>query len=177
MGKSITNLTRLHLARLFTGVGVEVGVDAGAFSKIICEENKGVKLFGVDPWLQGHHCKPEFSQETVDLIKAEAIRRTEGHDWTPIRKFSVDAAKDFEDESLDFVYIDGLHDYESASADIKAWYPKVKKGGILSGHDYVKGYNDKWFGVIQAVDEFVKLYSLDLTIWGKAKSPSWSVFK
>ena len=53
-----------------------------------------------------------------------------------IRKTSVQAAKQFKNGSLDFVFIDGAHDTESVCADIDTWYPKVKVGGIIAGHDY-----------------------------------------
>lgn len=55
---------------------------------------------------------------------------------TIIRKTSVQAAKQFKNGSLDFVFIDGSHDTDSVCADIDAWLPKVKAGGIIAGHDY-----------------------------------------
>lgn len=55
---------------------------------------------------------------------------------TPIRMASVDAAKTYSDESLDVVFIDAGHSYEAVKADILAWYPKVKRGGYIAGHDY-----------------------------------------
>jgi len=66
-----------------------------------------------------------------------------------IRKSSSDAAKEFEQESVDLVFIDANHSYESVKNDIDLWLPKVKRGGVLSGHDYSIGF----FGVIQAVSE------------------------
>jgi hypothetical protein len=66
-----------------------------------------------------------------------------------IRKSSSDAVNDFEDESIDIVFIDANHSYESVKNDIDLWLPKVKTGGVLSGHDYSIGF----FGVIQAVNE------------------------
>ena len=66
-----------------------------------------------------------------------------------IKSHSLEAVKKYEDESIDFCFIDGSHEYSDVKADILAYLPKVKKGGILSGHDYDK----IWSGVIQAVDE------------------------
>lgn len=63
---------------------------------------------------------------------------------------SVEASKLYEDNSLDFVYIDAAHDYESVKQDLIAWYPKVKKGGLFGGDDYSGG----WPEVNKAVDEF-----------------------
>jgi len=68
-----------------------------------------------------------------------------------IRGYSLDLVDDYEDESIDFCFIDGSHEYEDVKKDIEAWLPKIKKGGILSGHDYDKS----WVGVINAVDELL----------------------
>ncbi len=67
------------------------------------------------------------------------------------------AAATFPREHFDFVYIDADHSYEAVKADIEAWWPKVRMGGVLAGHDYTKPHqvNQAHFGVIQAVDEFI----------------------
>lgn len=72
-----------------------------------------------------------------------------------IQKNSVEAAREFNDKSLDFVYIDADHSYKAVDQDIKAWLPKVKDGGIIAGHDYVKpAEEDKVdFDVIGAVND------------------------
>ena len=49
----------------------------------------------------------------------------------------MDAVKDFENESIDFVYIDGNHGFKFITEDIYEWSKKVRKGGIISGHDYI----------------------------------------
>ena len=72
--------------------------------------------------------------------------------YKPIRSPSVEAASRFEDNTLDFVFIDASHEYEDVKNDINAWLPKVKNGGILAGHDYYLG-DDYFPGVKKAVDE------------------------
>ena len=79
---------------------------------------------------------------------------------------SLEVCKEIKPASLDFVFIDADHCYESCSADIKAWYPKVRKGGVVSGHDY----SGRHQGVCRAVDEFCeehkyRLRRLTQCIW------------
>lgn len=64
------------------------------------------------------------------------------------RESSLEAAESFDDASCDFVFIDASHEYEDVRDDLVAWYPKVKSGGVLAGHDY------HWPGVSRAVKEF-----------------------
>jgi GR25 family glycosyltransferase involved in LPS biosynthesis len=70
---------------------------------------------------------------------------------TPVRAVSWEGAAYYADESLDAVFIDAAHDYESVTKDLKAWYPKIKKGGVFAGHDYRQDC-----GVFNAVNDFFK---------------------
>jgi len=129
-----------------TGLGVEVGVQNGLFSAEILREWKG-DLKCVDIWTDN-----EQYQTSLSRLGPERC----------IKGRSVDVAKTFADGSLDFVFIDAGHSYEDVRDDLEAWYPKVREGGIMSGHDYAE-YQD--FGVIQAVDEFALAhgYKVELT--------------
>jgi predicted O-methyltransferase YrrM len=131
---------------------VEVGIYKGKSILYLAEglNNKGVdvELYGVDTLLgsvEHNDAKNEILTKYFDNI--EPLR----DQITTIVTTSLQASKLFENESLDFVFIDASHDYENVKADILAWMPKVKKGGILSGHDY----NKHWPGVMQAVDEII----------------------
>ena|SRR3972149_4271881 len=74
---------------------------------------------------------------------------------------SLDAAKLFEDNSIDLIFIDADHGYESVCQDIKVWLPKVKSNGILMGHDY----DNYWPGVMRAVDEMLHPVKMEGRIW------------
>ena len=112
-------------------VGVEIGVDRAHFGMKLALA--GLKVYGVDPYMQYIEWKAKNSYRSHE---DEARRNTQGLDYTIIKKTSMEALKDFEDESLDFVYIDGNHTLPYIAADIFGWERKLKKGGIMSGHDY-----------------------------------------
>jgi hypothetical protein len=133
----------------FVEVGSWKGKSASFLAVEIINSNKNIELFCVDPWFGGEQYGLPTSNG--DSVYNEFINNIApvSHVIKPIRMTSEDASKQFEDESLDFVFIDGLHDYESVKNDISYWYPKVKVGGIISGHDYCVGW-----GVIPAVDEW-----------------------
>ena len=80
---------------------------------------------------------------------------------------SVDFAKTIPDNSLDFVYIDANHSYACVMDDMTAWTPKVRSGGIVSGHDYDIA------DVKKAVDEYIAKHQYELYITDDAVSPSW----
>ena len=139
-------------------VGAEIGVDRGLFAADICKANPGVKLYGIDPWLDYPEYGENYVQHYADECHAEAVQRLAAYDVTLIQKFSQEAVKQFDDGSLDFVYIDGNHAYQFVLDDITAWAPKVRLGGIVSGHDYCRPRNRnrwKFQGVIRAVNEYV----------------------
>lgn len=121
-------------------VGVEVGIDKGEYGIKLCEA--GLKVYGIDPYIAYDAYK---APESYESHLEHATKNLKGYDYTIINKTSIEALKDFEDESLDFVYIDGNHTLPYITMDIFGWERKVKKGGIISGHDYafVRGPREK----------------------------------
>lgn len=116
--------------------GVEIGVDKGKYSQVLC--SAGLKMYCVDPWLYyGDYPHPR-GQERLDFLHDHSKRLLEPMGATIIRKTSMEAVKDFADNSIDFVYIDGHHGFKYVAEDIWEWSKKVKHGGIISGHDYAK---------------------------------------
>lgn len=77
-----------------------------------------------------------------------------------INKDSLKTLGRFKDKSLAMVFLDASHEYEFVSKEIRAWYPKVKPGGIFAGHDY----DASWPGVVTAVQEFAAENNLKLEI-------------
>ena len=147
------------------GTGVEVGVLRADFSFHILSKWRGEKLYLVDGWRHIPGLEdvnnPDHNGHLDSMAKAMMKIYTFGERATMIRELSVPASKLFQDCSLDFVYIDAGHDYKSVSADLEAWFPKVKRGGLIMGDDYAEGYwegpeKKKFtkFEVIKAVDDF-----------------------
>lgn len=136
--------------------GAEVGVFAGYYSEVLCKAMPGLDLTCVDIWGWGKYQRAE----------EECIARLKPYNVKIIKEYSVEAAKKVEDASLDFVYIDGAHDYENAKADIEAWAPKVRVGGIIAGDDFYDFPSGKG-GVMRAATEYTSHYhfNLKLTDW------------
>ena len=116
-------------------IGAEVGVHKGQYSQKVLRRIPGLKLFLIDLW-EAYPGYKDFEKTTIIKSYAEAQERTKGHDVVFIKEWSHVAADQFEDESLDFVYLDANHAYEFVVRDLAKWAPKVRKGGIVSGHDY-----------------------------------------
>jgi beta-1,4-mannosyl-glycoprotein beta-1,4-N-acetylglucosaminyltransferase len=125
---------------------VEIGSWKGRSSShmavMIANGSKQIKFDCVDTWegSEEHQANAKFEDPDVLSNKLynvflKNMKPVEGY-FNPVRASSLDAAKQYADGSLDFVFIDAAHDYDNVKADILAWAPKVKSGGILSGHDY-----------------------------------------
>lgn len=166
------------LRRLPAGnlVGAEIGVYRGDLSARLLRARPQLRLLLVDAWAGSAGASDSYkasgdrrafdSPEKMDA-HYEATRRAvafAGKRASIVRSFSTAAAVMVEDASLDFVFIDADHSYEGCSADIKVWWPKVKPGGLLCGHDY----SAAWPGVRRAVDEAVDAHDWGLTIGGAA---------
>ena len=144
------------------GTGVEVGTQHGVFAKVIAKGWCG-NIYCVDLWPDEEIF--EVAQSNLDDPRFKLFRGD-----------SVETAAQFVDGGFDWVYIDADHHYENVKRDIEAWYPKVRAGGIVAGHDYVD-YLD--MGVIQAVNEFAAEhgYEVGLTTkdqpWNGVQFPTW----
>jgi len=160
---------RLELARHFAELGfksgAEIGVAEGRYSEILCQNIPGLKLIAVDNWDSYRTTRRTLTNKmTGEELTGE---RLAPYNATIIKKPSLDAVKDIPDESLDFVFIDADHTYQAVKNDIREWSKKVRKGGIVSGHDYYVFPKSGNRGVIDAVDEYVKEHGLELltTAW------------
>lgn len=120
-------------------IGVEVGVFKGEFSKTLLSAWNG-RLYMVDPWRGlGEEYVDKTNHKHHSTIFQDAMESISGYEnrGIMIRALSEEAVDLFEDNSLDFVYIDGNHAYSFVKQDIELWWPKLKSGGILSGHDFI----------------------------------------
>jgi hypothetical protein len=136
----VKGASRLHLPAIFAEMGfttgAEIGVWAGEYSEWLCKGIPGLSLTCVDPW-QAYHDYPDHrDRDHISSVYAHAMKRLEPYGVTVIRKMSVDAAKDVPNRLLDFVYIDANHGFEYVVADLAAWIPKIRSGGVIAGHDY-----------------------------------------
>ena len=142
-------------------VGAEIGVEYGSQSTRFCRENPGLKLFCVDSWEPYDFDRAhELGYYVMDPVKnfERAKEVLAPYNVTFLKGYSMDVVKTIPEESLDFVYIDANHYYEFIKEDLVEWSKRVRKGGIVSGHDYYVSPN---CDVIQAVDEHVKEYGID----------------
>lgn len=179
---------RIELAEYFRDKGykkgAEIGVCEGRYSKILLDTIPGLELIGVDPYEPYDNSTARRNPQNIEGKLEQARELLGGYpNYNLIIARSIEVAKLIPNHSLDFVFIDGLHDYDSVKADIEAWYPKVRYGGIVSGHDYYQGKSGK-MGVMKAVDEFVEKHGLELqtTEWDEEayrddRQPDWFIEK
>jgi predicted O-methyltransferase YrrM len=179
--KNRTELAK-YFGELGFKVGAEIGVAYGNYSKVLLDNIPGLKLYCIDSWtaIEGYDHR---GWKFVEMF-AQVQKVLSGYNCEFIKKFSMDAVRDFKDGSLDFVFIDANHRYEYVKDDIREWAKKVRIGGIVSGHDYYTREGSDVLGVIQAVDEYVKEhgYELKLTPWATGvpkddRQPSWYFIK
>jgi predicted O-methyltransferase YrrM len=134
----------------FVEIGVWKGGSTAFMGVEIVNSKKKIKYHAIDSFegSQEHgDVKDWLYKEASDNLKP----LTDMGIVNLIKGYSLDVVDNYEDESLDFCFIDGSHEYDDVKKDIIAWLPKVKKGGILAGHDY----DVVWKGVMNAVDELL----------------------
>lgn len=149
---------RHRLAELFNEFGytegVEVGVRRGGSAQIWFENNPKLHLTCVDPWA----AHKRWKQDKQDEFFKMAVENLTKYNVDILRMTSMEALQKFDDESLDFVHIDGNHDFDFCCPDIIYWSMKIRKGGMIVIHDYIHFHRA---GVIAAVDAYTHTHHID----------------
>jgi SAM-dependent methyltransferase len=159
-------------AKLGFTKGVEVGVRWGYYSRTLCSRNKKLHLVSVDPYSVGYQ---DIRAARVGMKKHEriykaALERLKPFNCKLVRKTSLEAVLDFPYESIDFVYIDGCHQFDYVMCDIIEWGKRVRRGGVISGHDYYRFINAN---VVDAVDIYCRIHKVNKINITDEKTPSW----
>ncbi len=152
-------------------VFVEVGALFGSSASVIVVESlnqkKEIELHVVDPFkrmdgqgllFNGFLGRNGCSKKFYDKFEYYMTKYGLLQHLTVHKDTSANASKSFEDASVDFVFIDANHTYKSVKANILAWHPKIKRGGIIAGHDYKIAVKrgrrpPKQKGLVEAVNE------------------------
>lgn len=140
----------------------EIGVEVGKYSECLLNGIPNLKLYSIDPWETYNSYRIGIKDKVSEYYK-QATERLKGR-CEIIRKFSIDASKDFADESLDAVFIDANHDLVNVINDVDVWSKKVKKGGVMIGHDYFNQICEhERIDVKTAIDAWVSCH--DIKTW------------
>lgn len=160
----------VDLAKLFAELkckrGVEIGTDQGEYAEVLLQTIPNLELICADPWkaeayVKGEQPESREDQTFFDKRYEETKERLKNYPNVDIwRCTSMQALEGVIDGSLDFVYIDGNHDFLNVTLDIHHWLKKLKPGGILAGHDYVRYPSRKFNHVQKVVNAYTTAYHL-----------------
>ena len=157
---------------------VEIGVFKGEYSKVIHTSVNFKHMYLVDVF-EGNTGSGDKDGENMCYVQLEDVYKslTEFYNEknvTLIKGYSHNVIPTFQDNFIDFIYIDADHTYESVKRELNSVYSKVKIGGIISGHDYC---SVKFPGVVRAVIEFCTEKNLQVTYITQDKLPSFVIYK
>jgi len=162
----------------FVEVGTWKGTSAAFMAVEIANSGKDIQFDCVDtfegsPNEPSHLVDPSVINKTLYEEFIDNMKPVEGF-YRPVKMTSIEAADCYDDQTLDFVFIDAMHDYESVRSDIIAWFPKVKVGGIISGHDFnhEMDANGQDFGTGKAVRELLTGFVTPPWCWAFVKQPN-----
>jgi len=191
--QTLKGISRPSLFDLFRELGYkngcEVGLEKGKNAQEMFEHIPDLHLYGVDPYRQHAFCSyietamsRRWDNAYLQRVKEQAMGRLGHRNFTLLEDFSEEASKQIEDNSLDFVYIDGDHSYDFVMMDVIIWGRKVRKGGIISGHDYYYDNNKEGrrAKVTHAINDYTKVHGINFFITDEDhyvlrgdKYPSW----
>jgi hypothetical protein len=140
--------------------GAEIGVADGRFSRVLCDSIPNLRLLCVDPYLRYEGNTRGGQQEQHDGNWDKAHDRLHGFNVLFMRQKSIDAAASVPAGALDFVYIDGNHDFDFVIQDLIHWSARVRSGGIVAGHGFYH-FPRRRAGVVEAVVAYTAAHDID----------------
>ena len=153
--------TREELLRILpkNGIVAELGVDEGDFSQSILSINMPKKLHLIDLW-----GSKRYNQNKRKSVEKRFSKNIESTKVEINLGLSTEVAGNFKENYFDWIYIDTAHSYKITIEELESYRKKIKKGGIIAGHDYILG---NWnglvrYGVIEAVYEFCVKYNWEI---------------
>jgi len=172
----------LHTLKTLRSVdeAIELGVANGEHSSLIYKILNPKKLYLIDAWGLDEAYRELTNENVDDLYPSleKTRKRFEGKEEVQIiqGKTTTEYLK-FGDHKFDFIYIDADHRYGAVKQDLTNWFPKLRIGGVIAGHDYNKKINNQ-YGVMQAVTEFKddnKNKIKQITIFGSGGDAGWLI--
>lgn len=169
-------IEKLNYPKVFYEVGSWKGRSTCCMAQLLKQKNIPVKLYAIDTFLGSGE---SIHNQEIENLKRKNLTLYDvflsnildcGVDdiVVPIKSTGEEACSKVENNSVDFLYLDAAHNYNSVKNDINMWIPKMKKGSIISGDDYVAC----WPGVIKAVNEIFKDLEKEVDIF----ETQWRVF-
>lgn len=181
----VRNVSRIALSKVFFELnftrGAEIGVEQGEYSETLLENNPSLNLYSIDAWQAHSGYRDHTNQSKLDNFYQITQDRLSqfGNRSIIMKGYSMEVLEFIDDESLDFVYIDADHSFVTVTNDIYEWSKKVRKGGIIAGHDYITGMDH--IHVPYVLEGYMKAYKirpyfvLNSDIEGEI--PSWFFIK
>jgi hypothetical protein len=155
--------TRLKLADLWGELGyrqgVEIGVMKADFSLEILNRVPTCHLTCIDPWstYSGRSITAVQQDRNYTITTRRLAPFVESGRATIRKQYSMEAVQEYDDDSLDFVFIDGDHTFDYCCLDLIHWSPKVRTGGMVAVHDYLAMRRG---GVVKAVDAYTYCHQI-----------------
>ena len=162
-GDPLNQLVKDYLNGKENLIGIQIGSYRGESAQIFLNSNAFIKFYCIDSWIKGYDPADGTSNAPFKEIEEDFDNRFKNNKIIiKIKNMSSKVFNMFEDNSIDFIYIDGCHRYQNVKEDLINYVPKIKIGGLICGHDY--GGGGHIAGVKKAVDEFfntppIKTYS------------------
>ena len=137
----------------------EIGVDEGDFSERLYKKCDPEYLYLIDLW-----SSKRYGEKKFNIVKNRFYDQLQKDEVKIFRDDSINVVSNFNDNFFDWIYIDTDHSFNTTYKELITWKSKVKRNGIISGHDYMMGNWKKTYryGVIEAVHKFCVEYSWEM---------------